>query len=347
MTDALVPGLPELDMNVGYLGAFLRECGAVDGDVTAVRVLAGGISNVTMAVETTGGACVVRRRPFGTVPAKAHDMHHEFRVLSALSGTELPVPRVFAYCEDESLLGAPFYAMELVAGTVPQEREDAERFTPGQRTAMSEDLVRVLAQMHALPVTDISTYREGRGARFVARQIDRWHERWSMRPHRELPIVDELASRLRLLVPDDEGVTLVHGDFRLGNLIIDFGGERPVAAILDWELSTFGNPLTDLAHLVAYWEPTGDIYSHKAQHIAKAPGFLTGDQLADLYSTLSERSVEHLPFYLAYEQWRAVVIKEGVYQRRLEIGAPQAEAEDARRGVDSHIAEAIERLARV
>lgn len=340
-----VDGLPELTVDLTALTLQLERWKAPVGRVVELERLAGGISNVTLLVRGESGECVIRRRPFGTIPAKAHDMHHEFRVLSAMAGAGLPIPRVYGYSEDEGFIGAPFYALQFVAGLVLQERADAEQLTPEQRKLVSADLVDVLAELHAVPLASIGIYQEGRGRNFVRRQIGRWHERWRARPHRDLPIVDEIAEQLSGLVPAEEDVTLVHGDYRLGNTIVNPRDGRPVKAILDWELSTFGNPLTDLAHLVAFWEPTGQQYSHRAQRIADAPGFLDGAELAERYSQLSGRSVSDLPFYLAYEHWRAVIIKEGVYQRRLEIGAPAAEAEEVRLGVDGHLAEAVARLA--
>lgn len=339
-----VDGLPELTVDPAALTRRLARWEAPVGRVVELERLAGGISNVTLLVRGESGECVIRRRPFGTIPARAHDMHHEYRVLSAMAGTGLPIPRVYGYCEDEDCVGAPFYAMEFVAGLVLQDRADAEQLTAAQRGVVSADLVGVLAELHAVPLASNPVYQEGRGRHFVRRQIGRWQQRWRVRPHRDLPIVDELAERLCGLVPAAEDVTVVHGDYRLGNTIVNPHEQRPVKAILDWELSTFGNPLTDLAHLVAYWEPTGERYSHRAQHIADAPGFLDGAELAERYSTLSGRSVSDLPFYVAYEHWRAVIIKEGVYQRRLELGAPPEEAEEVRQGVDGHLAEALARL---
>ena len=345
MGKSVVVGLPGLSVDLDRLTEKLRGTGAPVGQILELQSLAGGISNLTLLVRGQGGECVVRRRPFGSIPARAHDMHHEFRILTALSKFDLPIPRVFAYFDDEDTLDAPFYAMELVRGIVAQDRSDAEALSNKRRALVSEDLVRVLAELHAVPLASIETYQPGRGLNFVRRQIHRWQERWQARPHRDLPVVDELAEALRSLVPSDEEVTLVHGDYRLGNTILDRSAPgRPVKAVLDWELSTFGNPLTDLAHLIAFWEPTGEHYSHRAQHIAEAPGFLSGAELANHYSAISGRAVHDLQFYLAYEHWRAVIIKEGVYQRQLEVGAPPAEAAGTKVGVDGHIREAVARL---
>ncbi|WP_051791055.1 phosphotransferase family protein [Amycolatopsis jejuensis] len=323
-----------------HLATVVPQAGVLDG----VELLTGGSSNLTLLATCARQRIVLRRRPVGLIPEQAHDMRREYETLHMLAPTPVPVPAVYGYCDDESLLGAPFYAMEFVPGTVVQTAADLRGTAPADRVRICDDLVRVLAELHAVPLQTFPTYQPGRSTDVLQRHLRRWHDRWAARPHRVLPEVDRIAAELRRRLPEGSEVTFVHGDYRIGNVIVDREAARPVRAVLDWELATFGHPLTDLAHLLAYWEGTGDLHSHRAQRIAREAGLPDGRHLAAAYAAYSGRGVDDLPVFLAFEHWRAAIIKEAIYQRRLRADAPRAEVADARGGVDRHLAEAAARL---
>ena len=328
------------------LSAFLATCLPEPGPISRVSRLTGGISNVTLLVEAGPCRWVLRRRPVGQIPQQAHDMQREYETLRQFAGLPLPVPAVYGFCRDESVIGAPFYVMDFVEGVVVQTAADLHPITPAARAQICAELVRVLTDLHAIPLSRFPAYQPGRSRDVMARHLQRWHDRWGARPHRDLPLLDRLAEELRHRLPPGDELTFVHGDYRIGNTIVDpLGGPGAVRAVLDWELSTFGHPLTDLAHFLAYWEGTGDIRSHRAQRIAGDAGLPDGGQLAERYAALSGRSIEDLPVFVAFEHWRAAIIKEAIYQRRLTTGASSADIEDARVGVESHLAEADARLA--
>ncbi|MBO9524117.1 MAG: phosphotransferase family protein [Nocardioidaceae bacterium] len=328
-----------------HLGALVPEAGLL----TDLRLLTGGSSNLTLLATCAHRRLVLRRRPVGLIPEQAHDMGREHDILRMLAPTPVPVPVVHGFCTDETLLGAPFYVMDFVDGIVVQTAADLAPVPSRARGRICADLVRVLAELHAVPLASFPSYQPGRSGNVMERHLRRWHDRWHDRPHRDLPAVDLIAAELADRLPSEQELSFVHGDYRMGNTIV--AGEeaadeteRPVLAVLDWELATFGHPLTDLAHLLAYWEGTGDLHSHRAQHIAREAGLPGAAELAERYAELSGRSIEQLPAFLAFEHWRAAVIKEAIYQRRRRAGASPVEVDDARTGVDRHLAEAAARL---
>ena len=173
----------------------------------------------------------------------------------------------------------------------------------------------MLDRLHQVDPLAVGLGDLGRPEGFVARRIGRWLKQWRSSRHRDHELVEPLGARLAAGVPARTDSTLVHGDFRLGNMIANPGTGAPVAAVLDWEMSTLGDPLTDLAHLLVYWDRTRGRTTHESQTIAEHPGFLTSEELAGLYGRLSGRELEDLPFYLAFEHWRASIIKEDIYTR--------------------------------
>ncbi|MCW2621026.1 MAG: acyl-Coenzyme dehydrogenase [Frankiales bacterium] len=337
-TDTSVDPLSVVDQP--RLHAFLSTLADTGPDL-AVGVLSGGLSNLTYVASTGGHQYVVRRRPLGAVPKGAHDMAREYRVQAALQGTDLPLARTYGFCADESVLGAPGYVMSLVPGRVLHTRADAADLTAGQAKAVCSDVVDTLVRLHAIDVEAVGLAELGRPAGFVRRRIAGWIAQWRAAEHRDLPLVEALEQHLLDAVPPHTDETLVHGDYRLGNMIIDVEHAR-IAALLDWEMSTLGDPLTDLAHLLVYWESSRGRQTHDSQTIAAQPGFATGAELVAAYATASGRDVSALDFYLAFEHWRAAVIKEGIYTRHVQ--GNQAGAEGVGDSVLRHLEEAADLL---
>jgi aminoglycoside phosphotransferase (APT) family kinase protein len=330
-------------IDVDALSAYLRTVVELPQTPT-VEVLSGGRSNLTFLARSGPREYVLRRRPLGPVDPGAHDMAREYRVQAALQGRGLPLAEVYGFCDDESIMDAPFYVMSRIRGQVFHSRADVVSVTRQQAAEISRAVVEVLVHLHGIDAEAAGLADLGRPEGFVARRIARWTERWRRSPHRDFDLIETLGQRLAERVPAQAGATLVHGDFRLGNMIVEAGRPDPVAAVLDWEMSTRGDPLTDLAHLLVYWSPTRGRLTHDSQTIADHPGFLGPDALADLYATTSGRDVTALPFYLAFEHWRAAIIKEGIYSRSKATAGEEGDGEALGSTVALHLEEAAEIL---
>jgi aminoglycoside phosphotransferase (APT) family kinase protein len=278
--------------------------------------IAGGFSNLTYRVLDAGGRrWALRRPPLGKRLGSAHDMAREHRVLAALQSTEVPVPPLVGLCEDESVTGAPFYVMEFVEGPILRGLAEAEASFPeeGDRRVIGERVADTLAQIHAVDPDAVGLGELGRKEEYVARQLRRWQGQWEKSKTRELPAVDRVHERLSARIPPQGPATLVHGDYRLDNMILTPGGE--VAAVVDWELCTLGDPLADVGTLMAYWPERGEKGIALGAPANLAPGFPTREELVARYAERSGRDVSELDFFLALGYWKLAIILEGVYAR--------------------------------
>jgi aminoglycoside phosphotransferase (APT) family kinase protein len=321
------------------LQAWLGSVAPLGGDID-VSVLSGGSSNLTYSIRSGAHQYVLRRRPLGKVAA--HDMGREHRVQAALQDSGVPLATVYGYTEDESLVGAPCYVMSRVAGAIFERRADVDTLSPQQTAGISAAVIATLDKLHRVDAEAVGLGTLGRPDQFVARRIGRWLDQWNRSDHSDQPMVERLSEHLAAQVPQHTDSTIVHGDYRLGNMLIDVE-TASVAAVLDWELSTLGDPLTDLAHLIVYWEPSRGRRTHDSQTIAEQPGFWNGAELAKNYAQLGGRDLTHLDFYLAFENWRAAIIKEGIASRR-RSGAVPGSPDELARSVPLHLAEAAELL---
>ncbi len=279
------------------------------------ELIVGGRSNLTFrVVDGTGARLVLRRPPTGHVLATAHDMAREHRLITAVGTTEVPVPRTLALCEDESVNGAPFYVMEFVDGVVLDSPERAAALPEELRRPASEHLIDVLAALHAVDVDAIGLGDLARRDGYIARQIKRWTTQWANSRTRELPAIDEVAAHLEANIPEQHGVSIAHGDYRFGNCLTDVERGR-IAAVLDWELCTLGDPLADLGYLGVYWVGADGEGRHNDP--SSAPGFPSYRELVERYATTTGRDVSNIDYYVAFSSWRLAVISEGVYARYL------------------------------
>jgi aminoglycoside phosphotransferase (APT) family kinase protein len=280
------------------------------------QVIAGGRSNLTYLVrDAAGGSWVLRRPPLSGVLPSAHDMGREHRIISALLGTPVPVPEAIGLCEDPGVTGAPFYVMRFVEGIVPRD-EAAVRaaFDDRQRATAAESLVEVLVALHAVEPAEVGLGDLGRRDGYIERQLRRWTRQWEQSKTRELPAMDEAGRRLAERVPAQQGPgTIVHGDYRLDNLILSPVGT--VAAVLDWELCTLGDPLADVGLLMVYWSDPGDDVLPLDSTVTALPGFPRGPEVADAYARRSGRDLSELHYYVAFGYWKLAAILEGVYAR--------------------------------
>jgi aminoglycoside phosphotransferase (APT) family kinase protein len=277
--------------------------------------IAGGHSNLTYRVSDAGGHhWALRRPPLGKRLGSAHDMAREHRVVSALSPTEVPVAPVVGLCEDDSVNGAPFYLMEFVEGPILRGLAEAGIFpAEDDRRAIGERVADTLVAIHAVDPDAVGLGDLGRKEDYVARQLHRWQGQWEKSKTRELPAIDSLHERLSARIPKQGPATIVHGDYRLDNMILTPAGQ--VAAVVDWELCTLGDPLADVGLLMAYWPDQEQAEVALGQPANLAPGFPTREELAARYAERSGRDLAELDFFVALGYWKLAIILEGVYAR--------------------------------
>ena len=325
----------------------------VDGAVGpfTAELIGGGRSNLTFTVTGAHGRrLVVRRPPLGHVLATAHDVAREHRIIAALGPTPVPVPAALGLCTDEAVNGAPFYVMGFVDGEVLDTPEKGRRLEPGVRAAASQHLINVLADLHAVDIDDVGLGDLARRHGYIERQLKRWTTQWANSKTRELPAIDEVAARLAARVPPEREVVIAHGDYRFGNCLTDAATGR-IAAVLDWELCTLGDPLADVGYLAVYWTDPG-APGRRHNDPSGAPGFPTYAELLEGYAARTGRDVSAIDFYVAFASWRLTVISEGVYARYLhgamgDQGIGAAELAFIKDGTDQMAAAAFDAATRL
>ncbi|WP_067650672.1 phosphotransferase family protein [Nocardia harenae] len=300
-------------LDLARLGDWFAEAVPGAGSRLGARLLAGGKSNLTYEVTDGRSTWIVRRPPLGHVLATAHDMAREYAVLAALRDTAVPVPATYALCRDDSVLGAPFYVMERVAGTPYRYAAELEPLGAERTGAIAGSLVRTLAELHEVDPAGVGLGDFGRPEGFLARQIRLWRRQLEASRTRELPAADELHTRLLAEVPPQSAPGIVHGDYRLDNVLVD--QDDRVTAVIDWEMATLGDPLTDLALLVVY-QRIGRVDRGRAvPDAASAPGFLAETEILDAYAARSSRDLSRFGFYLALAAFKSAAIHEGIHYR--------------------------------
>ncbi|OAH15709.1 phosphotransferase family protein [Streptomyces jeddahensis] len=285
--------------------------GLVSGPLTG-RLIEGGRSNLTYAVSDGNTKWVVRRPPLGHVLATAHDMKREHRVISALHPTAVPVPEPVLLCEDEDVVGAPFYVMEFVDGTPYRTAEQLAPLGPDRTRAAVLGLVDTLVELHAVDPAEAGLADFGRPEGFLDRQLRRWGKQLDASRNRELPGIEELHAALGRELPESPAPAVVHGDYRLDNVLI--GTHDEIKAILDWEMSTLGDPLTDLGLLVMYSVPL-ETPDSPVSTTAAAAGHPDPAELIERYAARSGRDVSAISWYTAFAWFKLAVILEGIHYR--------------------------------
>jgi aminoglycoside phosphotransferase (APT) family kinase protein len=279
------------------------------------ELVTGGRSNLTFTVrDRAGRSWVLRRPPLHSVLPSAHDMGREHTVMSALGPTPVPVPRTIGYEPDADIIGAEFYVMEHVEGTVVRDLETAQRaLDEQQRRRASEHLVDVLVGLHQVEPDAVGLADFGRKEGYIERQLGRWHGQLQKGAEREVPVLDEVHERLSAAVPEQGPATIVHGDYRLDNVIL--ADDASVRAVLDWELCTLGDPLADVGLLAVYWSDPGDEMIPLLSAPTTAEGFLRRGEVVARYGERSGRDLGELDYYVAFAYWKLAIILEGVYTR--------------------------------
>lgn len=317
-TGDTTPVRPDERLDEDALARYLK--GRLPGAGGALRVeqFPGGHSNLTYLLRFGDREFVMRRPPLGPVAPTAHDMTREHRVLSALWPVFPPAPRTYLLCEDTAVIGAPFYILERRRGIVIR-REWPKDFgdDPATRGRISEAVVDLLAALHAVDHMAAGLGNLGKPEGFVNRQVRGWAERWERAKDREIPAIEEIVRWLEKRIPTPAGATIVHGDFKLDNVMLDPADPGRAVALLDWELCTTGDPLMDLGVLLCYWPEGGDPEARREtiSPVTAEPGWHTRAELVARYAERTGRDVSKIAFYEAFALFRVAVVIQQIYIR--------------------------------
>ena len=308
-------GLPGVDLAALARWMDAEHPGLRRGEL-AGEVIAGGKSNLTYRVGDGDTTWALRRPPLAHVLPTAHDMVREYTVISALAPTGVPVAEPVALCTDAGVLGAPFYLMAFVDGVVLDRAETVANLTPGAAAAVCEQLVDTLIALHAVDPAAVGLSEFGRPEGFLARQVRRWHQQWQASETRPLDLLEQTVQRLTATMPAESAPAIVHGDYRLTNVMY-----RPrldaIAAVLDWEMATLGDPLTDLGLLVVYQDLSAE-EAFVMPRMRPGDGFLTSAQLVERYASGSDRDLSDLAWYVGLGYFKLAVVAEGIHHRYLQ-----------------------------
>jgi aminoglycoside phosphotransferase (APT) family kinase protein len=303
-------------------------------------LVAAGGSNLTFRItDAAGSSWALRRPPTAHVLASAHDMGREWRIISGLDGSPVPVPAPIAFCTDHDVTGADFYVMEFAEGFILRDPAGAATMTQAEIDTATDSLIDVQVALHALDPETVGLGDLGRPTGYVERQLARWRKQYEAGKVREVPLLEDLHERLGARVPKEQrpGV-LAHGDYRFDNTVL--GADRTVAAVLDWELCTRGDPVADFCWSSMYWTDPGDTFSFLSDAPTVDPRFIRCDEYVRRYAERSGLDLSDRPWYVAFSCWKQACIVEGAYARRLagaRMGMPD-------KGDPSTIAERVDRL---
>ncbi len=296
---------------------FLDEHGIGDGEIEAAPI-GEGHSNVTYLIERDGAAVVLRRPPRPPLPPSAHDVLREARLLRALEHTPARVPVVLATCDEKDVIGCPFYVMEKIEGDVMVSTVPPALDTPPERGAIAQELIDALVEIHAVDWRAVGLEGFGKPTGYLERQLRRFLGLWEVNRTREIPEVERVGSWLADNMPDSGPATIVHGDYRLGNTIFAPEPQARLAAVLDWEMATIGDPLADLGYLCMMWQESGDPKGGMREAlggITRREGFPTRAGLIEAYERRTGRSMQDLRWYTTLALWKSIVFMEGNYKR--------------------------------
>jgi aminoglycoside phosphotransferase (APT) family kinase protein len=283
------------------------------GQALRAELIQGGKSNLTYRLTDGTHQWVLRRPPLGHVLATAHDMAREYHVMSALAPTPVPVPAMVTLCEDPAVIGAPFYVMKYVEGSILRRTKDTDELDDDQRTLLAHRLIDTLADLHEVDPADVGLTDFGHPDGFLERQVRRWSQQLERSRSREIPGFDDLAAGLAAHVPASQRASIVHGDYRLDNVLV--GPDQQIRAVLDWEMATLGDPLCDLGLLPVYAAPVPGVAGIVSDGMGPHNGFPSLDSLIRRYADRSGLDVSHLSWYTALGYYKLAVICEGIYFR--------------------------------
>jgi aminoglycoside phosphotransferase (APT) family kinase protein len=301
------------------LMAFLDEHDLGEGEIVATPI-GEGHSNVTFLIRRGEAEMVLRRPPRPPLPPSAHDVLREARLLRALRDTPARVPIVLAVCDDAATIGCPFYVMERIEGEVIVASIPPVLDTPGERRRISEELIDALVEIHSVDWRAVGLEDFGKPTGYLERQLRRFFGLWEINKTREIPEVERVGAWLSENLPSSGPATIVHGDFRLGNTIFAPAPPARLAAVLDWEMATIGDPLADLGYLCMMWTESDDPKGGMREAlggVTRREGFPTRAELIESYEQHTGRSMQDLRWYTTLAVWKSIVFMEGNYKRAL------------------------------
>ena len=306
------------EMPLAALSAWAAAQAPSVGAVREIQQYPGGFSNLTYLIAADGGTFVVRRPPRGVGPGVAHNMAREFGILTVLATRGVAAPRPVALCEDVGIVGAPFYIMERVAGTILRGSPDPVP-APAVMRGMSERFVQTLVSIHAIGPDDAAIAALGKGAGYVARQVSGWTARWEKSRTEDVPDMERLAAWLLTHQPADAGSCLVHNDFKYDNLVLDTSDLTRVVGVLDWEMATLGDPLLDVGTSLGYWTEASDPAEFRALGLGATamPGNYTRAELWARYLEVTGRAFVPMTWYRAFGVFKVAVIAQQIYARHV------------------------------
>ncbi len=306
------------ELDLAKLEPFLRSHFPLKAGPLAVRQFPSGHSNLTYSVDLGEREVVLRRPPFGSKVKTAHDMGREFRVLSKLHAAYPPAPEVLVYCDDDSVLGAPFYLMNPVGGIIlRRELPTGMVFPPETARRLGESFIDNLARLHRLDYAAIGLADLGKPAGYLERQVRGWTERYNGSKTHDYPEVEKISRWMAEHLPSTSGASLIHNDYKYDNVVLDPNDITKIIGVLDWEMCTIGDPLSDLGSALAYW-----VDEHDPDELQKIrwgptnlPGSLTRRQLLERYAQATGREVSNMSFYLTFARFKIAVIIQQIYFR--------------------------------
>ena len=306
------------ELDVEALRTFLNTALGPKGSSLEIRQFPGGHSNLTYLIRYGLNEFVLRRPPVGPVAPTAHDMPREYKLLETVHPLFRLAPKPILLCENADVIGVPFYLMErrrgvIVRSSVPQSIGE----NSSVRRGVSEAVVETLVKLHAVEIQESGIVQLGKPVGFVGRQVDGWARRWERSKTGELPPMEEVIQWLRVRVPVDDGkaATIVHNDFKLDNVMLDEQEATRVVAVLDWEMSTVGDPLIDVGLFLAYWTMRGTESNSSLRAITHGPGWLTRQGIIDLYGKATGRDLSRIVFYETFARFKVAVVIQQIYFR--------------------------------
>ncbi|MCW2540905.1 MAG: phosphotransferase family protein [Frankiales bacterium] len=309
---------PGLDLLA--LQGYLDRVGIATSGPLSAELISGGRSNLTYTVTDGQRAWVLRRPPLGQILPGAHDVAREYRIMAALAGSSVPVPSMTALCLDPEVLGLPFYLMDRIDGVVLRSRELVSGVEEPVRRQLSHQLVDTLADLHDVDYTAVGLGDLGRPEGYLQRQLDRWVRQYQKVKIRELDHVDEIVSALQSAMPRSPRPAIVHGDYRIDNVILrrdQHTGQASatIAGVLDWELATLGDPLADLATLVMFWDEIGKPWNPITAGLTAFAGFSSAADVIERYLSRRGQQVADIDWYLVFAQFKLAIILEQMHAR--------------------------------
>jgi aminoglycoside phosphotransferase (APT) family kinase protein len=306
------------ELDAAKLDPYLRQHFSGESGPLEIRQYPSGHSNLTYALRLGERELVLRRPPFGSKVKSAHDMSREFRVLAKLHAVYSPAPEVLFYCDDESVLGAPFYVMQPIHGVILRKHLPPElHFTPEKTRRLSESFIDSLIRLHRVDYAAAGLSDLGRPEGYLTRQVHGWTERYHGSKTHDYPEVEKISQWMQQHMPATNSISLVHNDYKFDNVVLDSADLTKIVGVLDWEMCTIGDSLTDLATTLAYWVDAADpqeLRKHLSD-VTTQPGSLTRAEVVQYYATKTACDTAQIAFYLTFARFKLAVILQQIFYR--------------------------------